>query len=62
VFDSHGNLRDREQAEDGIKVGLALVKELNNSGITKAANKAERTLPDLFHYFDVAKKVGDECI
>jgi len=62
VFDSNGNLRDREQAEDGIKLGLALVKELNNSGITKAANKAERTLPDLFHYFDVAKQVVDECI
>ncbi len=61
VFDSHGNLRDRGQAEDGIKVGLALVKELNNSGITKAANKAERTLPDLFHYFDVAKQIVDEC-
>ena len=61
VFDSNGNLRDREQAEDGIKLGLALVKELNNSGITKAADKAERTLPDLFHYFDVAKQVVDEC-
>jgi len=61
VFDSNGNLRDRELAEDGIKVGLALVKELNNSGITKAADKAERTLPDLFHYFDVAKQVVDEC-
>jgi len=61
VFDSNGNLRDRQQAEDGIKIGLALVKELNNSGITKAADKAERTLPDLFHYFDVAKQVVDEC-
>jgi hypothetical protein len=61
VFDSNGNLRDREQVEGGIKVGLALIKELNHSKITKAANKAERTLPDLFHYFDVAKKVVDEC-
>ncbi len=61
VFDSNGNLRDREQAEEGIKVGLAFVKELNNSGITKAADKAERTLPELFHYFDVAKQVVDEC-
>jgi hypothetical protein len=61
VFDSHGNLRDRGQAEEGIKIGLALVKELNDSNITKAANKAGRTLPDLFHYFDVAKQVVDEC-
>jgi len=55
VFDNSGNLRDREQAEDGIKVGLALVKGLNHNDITKAANKAERTLPDLLHYFDVRK-------
>jgi hypothetical protein len=61
VFDSHGNLRDRAQAEDGIIVGLVLVKELNHSNITEAANKAERTLPDLFHYFDVAKGVVEEC-
>lgn len=61
VFDSNGHLRDREQAEDGVKVGLALVKELNHSKITQAANKAERTLPDLFHYFDVAKNIVDAC-
>jgi hypothetical protein len=40
VFDSNGSLRDREQAEDGIKVGLALVKELNN-----AASQKQRTRP-----------------
>ena len=61
VFDSNGNLRDRQQAEEGVKVGLTLVEELNHSNITKAVNKARRTLPDLFHYFDVAKKVVDEC-
>ena len=61
VFDSNGNLRNRQQAEEGVKVGLALVAELNHSDITKAVNKVERTLPDLFHYFDVAKKVVNEC-
>ena len=61
VFDSNGNLRDRQQAEEGVKVGLALVEELNHSNITEAVNKIRRTLPDLFHYFDVAKKVVDEC-
>jgi len=61
VFDRNGNLRDRQQAEEGVKVGLALVAELNHSNITKAVNKVRRTLPDLFHYFDVAKKVVDEC-
>ena len=59
---ANGNLRNRQQAEEGIKVGLALIEELNAQvTITKAVNKARRTLPDLFHYLDVAKKVVDEC-
>jgi len=61
VFDSNGNLRDREQAEEGIKVGLALIEGLNHNKITKAVNKVKRVLPDLFHHFDVAKKVVNEC-
>jgi len=61
VFDRDGNLRDRQQAEEGIKVGLSLIEELNHSTLTKAVNKVRRTLPDLFHYIDVAKKVVDEC-
>jgi hypothetical protein len=61
VFDSDGNLRNRQQAFDVIKIGLALIEELNFTTITKAVNKVSRTLPDLFHYFDVAKKVVDEC-
>jgi hypothetical protein len=61
VFDSNGNLRDRQQAEEGVKVGLALVEELNHNNITKSVAKIKRTLPDLFHYFDVAQKVVNEC-
>lgn len=61
VFDNNGNLRSRQQAEQGIKAGLALIEELNHERITEAVNKIGRTLPDLFHYFDVAKKVIDEC-
>ncbi len=61
VFDSNGNLRDRQQAEEGVKVGLALIEELNHSTITEALNKVRRTLPDLFHYFDVAKQILNEC-
>jgi hypothetical protein len=61
VFDGNGNLRSRQQAEAGIEVGLALIEELNHSAITKAVNKTRRTLPDLFHYFDVAEKVVNEC-
>ena len=61
VFDSNGHLRDPQQAEQGIKVGLALIEELNHSAITEAVNKTRRSLPNLFHYFDVAKKVVNEC-
>ncbi len=61
VFDQNGNLRSRQQAEEAIKAGLALIEELNHERITEVVNKIERTLPDLFHYFDVAKKIIDEC-
>ncbi len=61
VFDSNGNLRDRQQAEEGVSAGLDLMEELNHDKITKVANKIRRTLPDLFHYLDVAKKVVEEC-
>ena len=61
VFDRDGKLRDRQQAEEGIKVGLALIEQLKRNAITEAVNKVRRTLPDLFHYLDVAKKVVDEC-
>ncbi len=60
VFDRYGNLRDRQQAEEGIKVCLALIEQLKRNAITEAVNKVRRTLPDLFHYLDVAKKVVDE--
>ena len=61
VFDRDGNLRDRPKAEDGVKVGLALIEELNHRTITEAVHKVRRTLPDLFHYLDVAKQVVNEC-
>jgi hypothetical protein len=61
VFDNNGNLRNRQQAYDGINAGFALIEELNHAKITEAVNKVKRTLPDLFHYFDVAEKVVGEC-
>jgi len=61
VFDRDGHLRNRHHAEEGINVGLTLIEELNNHSITKAVNQVRRTVPELFHYLDVAKKVVDEC-
>jgi hypothetical protein len=61
VFDRNGNLRDRQQAEEGVEVGLALAEGLKHNTITEAVHKIRRTLPDLFHYFDVAAEVVNEC-
>lgn len=61
VFDGKGNLRIREQAEEGTLVGLELIEELGHEKITTAVNKIRRALPDLFHYFDIAKQVVHEC-
>ncbi len=57
VFDVNGTLRNREDAEENIKVGLDLIDTLGKKNLTTAANKVRRTLPELFHYFDVAKEV-----
>jgi len=57
VFDVNGILRNRENAEENIKIGLDLIDTLGKNNLTTAANKVRRTLPELFHYFDVAKEV-----
>src|SRR5664280_502193 len=49
------------QAEAGVICGLALLEDLNHTHITKAVSKVRRALPDLFHYFDIATKVVNEC-
>ena len=61
VFDRYGKLRAPKQAEEEIKTGLTLMDELKHNNITKAVAKARRTLPDLFHYFDMAKNIIYEC-
>lgn len=62
VFDCDGNLRDKQQAEENIRCGLALIEELNIPKLTDAVNKVRRALPDLFHYFDSAKRIAGECV
>lgn len=61
VFDNDGNLGSRQQAEAGVICGLMLIDDLNHTHISKAVDKVRRALPDLFHYFDIAKKVVNEC-
>ena len=57
VFDVNGTLRNREEAEKNIKIGLDLIDTLGKENLSAAANKVRRTLPELFNYFDVAKEV-----
>jgi len=61
IFDNEGNLRPKQQAEDVIKTGLQLIEESNYEGLCKAAQKVRRTLPDLFHYFDIAEDIVNDC-
>ncbi len=61
VFDNEGNLRDKQQAEAVIETGLQLMETLNYKGTRKAAQKVMRTLPDLFHYFDIAADIVKDC-
>lgn len=61
VFDHHGDLRDPIHAQEEIKTGLILIDELKHKKISTAVAKTKRTLPDLFHYFNRAKEVINEC-
>ena len=61
VFDYEGYLRHKQLAEEVIETGLQLIEELNNEGTRKAAQKVRRTLPDLFHYFDIAEGIVKDC-
>ena len=60
IFDNNGELRNRIEAEANIKIGLDLIETLGKSKLTDSVNKVRRTLPNLFHYFDVAQKVVSE--
>ncbi|MBW2187906.1 MAG: hypothetical protein JRG71_16515 [Deltaproteobacteria bacterium] len=61
IFDNEGHLRHKQQAQGVIETGLQLIEELNNEGTRKAAQKVMRTLPDLFHYFDIAEGIVKDC-
>jgi len=57
LFDDNGDLRNRKKAEKNIVVALDLLTTLKIKKITKAVEKARRTVPDLLNYFDVAASV-----
>jgi len=59
LFDKHGELRERLQAEENIKTSLDLIETLGESKISAAVKKVRRTLPELLNYFDQAVEVVD---
>ncbi len=61
LFDADGNLRNRQQAEEHIESGLALIEDLGHKTITQVVAKIRRVLPNLLHYLDIAEKIVDEC-
>jgi len=61
VFDRYGELRTSQQAKEETIAALSLIGELKHPKIVLAADKIKRALPDLFHYFDIAIKIVNEC-
>jgi hypothetical protein len=57
VFNNKGELRDRNDAQENIEVGLDLIESLGKTALTDAVKKIRHSLPDLLHYFDQAKSV-----
>jgi hypothetical protein len=57
IFGKEGRLRDRMEAESGIKACLDLIESLESEKLNKQVKKVRRILPDLLNYFDVAFEV-----
>ena len=57
VFDCNGDLREREGAEENIRISLGLIDTLENKKLSKTINKIRKTVPDLLNYFDNALTV-----
>jgi hypothetical protein len=60
VFDDHGNLRDRTEAESNIKLALDLIITLGNNKMNKTIKKITNVLPDLLAYFNRAATIVKE--
>jgi len=57
VFDTTGNLRNREKAEGDIHTALDLLETLNIAKLTKVVKRIRRTMPDLLNYFSTAQSI-----
>ena len=55
TFDSAGNLRPHDRAEENIRVALDLMESLEHNAINKEIATIRKALPDLLTYFDYAE-------
>jgi len=60
-FYSDGESRDREKAEEEIKVALDLIEELGKESINKDVQTVRGLLPELLNYFEQTKKSVKKC-
>jgi len=60
-FYSDGEVRDRQKAEEEIKVALDLIEELGKESINKDTQTVRGLLPELLNYFEQTKKSVKQC-
>jgi hypothetical protein len=56
IFKKNGELRNRTEAEENIKVGLTLLKSLEHEEISKEIKSIKKILPKLLDYFEQARE------
>ena len=61
TFDSNGNLRPHDRAEEIMLVALDLMESLEHNAINKKIATIKKALPDLLTYFDDAKLALKAC-
>ena len=61
VFKKNGELRNRDEAEKNMKVGLELLESLEQEDISNEVKSIKNILPQLLDYFEQAKKSVAVC-
>ena len=60
-FDSDGEIRDREKAQEVIQVALDLIEEFDSESVKKDVKTVRGLLPELLNYFEQTKKSVKKC-
>lgn len=57
IFDANGNLRERKESEENIRIFLDLIDTLEIKTLSESINKIRKTVPELLNYFDHASAI-----